>query len=103
MTNSASCSSKNEKGDNGYRQLKLPYLLVQEGAKGRKGAKMTQSERINWLINIENCASVIESQLGAAVVQSVLNRYGAQSIWNLNPSNLSEVFSDLYAIEADLR
>lgn len=81
----------------------MPYLLVRKGAKGRKGAKMTQGERQNWLINIENCAAVIESCLGLAVVQSVLNRYGAQSIWELNQSNLSEVFSELYAIESDLR
>lgn len=83
--------------------MKLPYLLVQEGAKGRKGAKMTQGERKNWLINIENCAAIVESQLSPAVVQSVLNRYGTQSIYDLNSSDLPEVFNELYAIEADLK
>lgn len=63
---------------------------------------MTQGERKNWLINIENCAAVVESQLSPAVVH-VLNRYGTQSIYDLNSSDLPEVFNELYAIEADLK
>ena len=63
---------------------------------------MTKSERKNWLINIENSAATVESCLGSAVVKSVLERFGAHSIQDLNPSNYSEVLSELYAIEADL-
>ena len=63
---------------------------------------MTKSERKNWLINIENSAATVESCLGSAVVKSVFERFGAHSIQDLNPSNYSEVFSELYAIEADL-
>ena len=73
-----------------------------KGAKGRKGADMTRIERRNWITNIESSAAAVESQLGSAVVNSVFERYGAHSIEDLNPSNLPEVFSDLYAIEADL-
>ncbi len=63
---------------------------------------MTRSEHRNWITNIENSATSVESQLGSAVVKAVLKRYGAHSIQDLNPSNYSEVFSELYAIEADL-
>ncbi len=64
---------------------------------------MTKRERDNWIVNIENTAAVIESQLGSAVVDSVFKRYGAHSTWDLNSSDLPEVFSELYAIEVDLR
>ena len=63
---------------------------------------MTDYERKNWIINIEDSAAAVESRLGPAVVKSVLERYGAHEIQDLNPSDLPEVFSDLYAIEADL-
>ena len=58
---------------------------------------VTKDERENWIINIENTASTISSQLGSAVVD------GAHSVKDLNPSDLPDVFSELYAIEADLR
>uniref|UniRef100_UPI003FF0FEBA hypothetical protein n=1 Tax=Candidatus Fimivicinus sp. TaxID=3056640 RepID=UPI003FF0FEBA len=63
---------------------------------------MTKSERKNWIINIENAAAAISAQVGQAVVDSVFQRYGTQSVWNLNSSDLPDVFSELYAIEADL-
>lgn len=63
---------------------------------------MTKSERMNWFINIENCVNIIESKLGSAVIQSVLKRYDAYSISGLKSSDLPDVFSELYAIEADL-
>lgn len=63
---------------------------------------MTKRERNNWIVNIENTAAAIESQLGSAVVESVFKRYGAHSTWDLSPSDLPEVFSELYTIEVDL-
>ena len=36
------------------------------------------------------------------VLNSVFERYGANSVENLNSCVLPEVFSELYAIEADL-
>lgn len=63
---------------------------------------MTKRERDNWIVNIENSAATIESQLGSAVVDSVFKHYGAHGTWELNTSDLPEVFSELYAIEADL-
>lgn len=64
---------------------------------------MTNNERRNWIINIESSAAVVESQLGWEVVKSVFERYGAKNICDLNPKDLPEVFSELYAIEANLR
>jgi hypothetical protein len=64
---------------------------------------MTKDERENWIINIENTASTISSQVGSAVVDGVFQRYGAHNVEDLNPSDLPDVFSELYAIEADLR
>lgn len=65
--------------------------------------EVTKNERENWIINIENTASTISSQLGSSVVDGVLQRYGARSVEDLNLSDLPDVFSELYAIEADLR
>ena len=65
--------------------------------------KVTKDERENWIINIENTASTISSQLGSAIVDGVLQRYGARSVEDLNSRDLPDVFSELYAIEADFR
>ena len=64
---------------------------------------MTRVERENWIVNIENTASFIASEIGKEVVASTLYKYGASSIEQIASSNLAEVFSELYAIEADLR
>ena len=63
---------------------------------------MTKRERENWIVNIENTAAAIESQLGSAVVESVFKRYGAHGTLDLRSSDLPDVFSELYAIETDL-
>ena len=63
---------------------------------------MTKHERENWIINIDNSAAAIESQLDSAVVNSVFERYNAHDAWAINPSDLPDVFSELYAIEVDL-
>ena len=55
---------------------------------------MTKSERKNWIINIENTAVAVSAQVGQAVVDSVFKRYGAHSAWDLNPSDLPDVFSE---------
>ena len=63
---------------------------------------MTKRERDNWNVNIEDTAAVIESQLGAALVEAVFRRYGAHGTGDLRSSDLRDIFSELYAIEADL-
>lgn len=64
---------------------------------------MTRDERNNWIANIENTASYIESEIGAETVNFVLEKYGAKSIDQIASSDLSDVFGELYAIEADLK
>ena len=64
---------------------------------------MKRDERENWIINIENTASTISSQVGSAVVDAVYQKYGAKSVEDLNSNDLQDVFNELYAIEADLR
>ena len=64
---------------------------------------MTTIEKDSYISSIEESASIISSQVGSTVVDSVFQRYGAHSVEDLNPSDLPDVFSELYAIEADLR
>ena len=64
---------------------------------------MEKQEREDWLINIENTASFIETEIGAETVNFVLAKYGADSIGQIASSDLFDVFNELYAIEADLR
>lgn len=64
---------------------------------------MTREERNNWILNIENTAAYIASEIGEEIIASTLNKYGVSSIDRIASSDLAEVFSALYAIEADLR
>ena len=64
---------------------------------------MTTNEKDSYITCIEESMSIISSQVGSAVVNSVFQRYGAYSVEDLNPCDLPDVFSELYAIEADLR
>lgn len=57
----------------------------------------------SWRISIEQTAAYIESQIGADTVNAVFAQYGATGLDDLLPANFSDVFSELYAIEADLR
>lgn len=63
---------------------------------------MTNKERKNWIVNIESTAAAVSAQVGQAVVDSVFRRYDAHGIWDLNSCYLPDVFSELYAIQADL-
>ena len=64
---------------------------------------MTTIEKDSYITSIEESASIISSQVGSAVVDGVFKRYGAHSVEDLNPCDLPNVFSELYAVEADLR
>ena len=64
---------------------------------------MTKCERENWLVNIENTASFITSEIGEEVVLSTLYRFGARTIYEIADSDLADAFGELYAIEADIR
>ena len=62
---------------------------------------MTRDERNNWLINIENTAAEVAANVGQETVDFVPSKYGARSIYALKSSDLSDVFSELYAIASD--
>lgn len=64
---------------------------------------MTGDERNNWIVNIENSASFIASEIGEEVVNSTLCKFGAGSIGEISDSDLPDVFGELYTIETDLR
>lgn len=64
---------------------------------------MANISNSDYISSIEHSISVISAELGNSVAESVFERYGAKGIEDLNPSYLPDVFSDLYAIEADLR
>lgn len=64
---------------------------------------MSKNSNSDYVTSIEESASIICSEIGPEVVDSVFQRYGAQCIEDLNPADLPDVFSELYAIEADLR
>ncbi len=64
---------------------------------------MKREERENWITNIECCANRIIEKNGYETVAFVLGKYGAKSVETLHPENYNEVFSELYAIEADLK
>lgn len=62
---------------------------------------MTRAERNNWLSNIENTAAKVAANVGQETVDFVLNKYGVKNVYALRSSDLSEVFSELYAIATD--
>lgn len=64
---------------------------------------MTKNERDNWIDSIARSVTFIEAELGPSVPASVYERFDASNIWELSDCDLPEVFSGLYAVEADLR
>lgn len=64
---------------------------------------MSNISNSDYVAIIEESASIICSKIGPEVVDSVFQRYGAHSVEDLDPADLPDVFSELYAIEADLR
>lgn len=64
---------------------------------------MTSSERENWITNIKNTISFITSEIGNETVDLILCKYGANDIENITSSDFTEIFSELYAIEVELR
>lgn len=49
---------------------------------------MTREKRNNWILNIENTAFYIASEIGEEVVVSTLYKYGARSIDQIASSDL---------------
>ncbi len=64
---------------------------------------MTGFERENLITSIENSALYIASEIKEETVDFILRKYGAESIEQIPSCYLSEVFNELYAVEADIR
>lgn len=64
---------------------------------------MANIRNFDYIASIEHSVSVISAELGNSVAESVFEIYGAHGIEDLNLTYLPDAFSDLYAIEADLR
>jgi hypothetical protein len=60
-----------------------------------KGDKSMSNEE--WIINLENTADEVAGICGSEVVRFILREHGARSIYDLNPGDYEEVFSELYA------
>lgn len=63
---------------------------------------MSNISNSDYIASIEQSVLIISTELGNRVAESVFEHYGAHSIEDLNPGDLPEVFSELYAIEADI-
>ena len=64
---------------------------------------MSSISKQDYINSIEESVSIISSELGSEVVDSVFQRYGAHCVDDINPTDLPEVFSELYAKETDFR
>ena len=64
---------------------------------------MTEVEKRNWLDNILQSAYIVSSAIGEETVRQILQKYGADSVEELNPSQYPYVFSELYAVEVDIK
>ena len=64
---------------------------------------MSINDNESWIINIQNVANEVASQIGFETVKHILRKYGANSIEDLSPSYYTEVFEELDFIANDLR
>lgn len=56
---------------------------------------MTKNEKENWLCNIQNTAKEVTVIYGSETVTHIFQKYGARSVYDLNPVYYSEVFDEL--------
>ena len=68
-----------------------------------KKYEVSINDKESWIINIQNTADEVVSQLGYETVKHILRKYGAKSIEDLSPSHYTEVFDELDFIANDLR
>lgn len=57
----------------------------------------------DYIISINNTASIIKSKLDSEVVEFIFQKYGAHDTDDLSPAYLPDVFNELHSIETDLR
>lgn len=66
---------------------------------------MKNSDKQSLVINIENSIDFIESHLDSAykIIAFILKKHGVKNLEKASIHTLQDLFSELYAIEADLR
>ena len=64
---------------------------------------MNESEASDYRTSIEGSEKAILLKLDSSVVLGVYSKYGASCLEEVNDYDLPEVFSEMYAIEADLK
>ena len=57
--------------------------------------------KLDWEINITNLTESVTKKYGAAVANSVFERFGATCFEDLSPSYYDEVFGDLMQMDED--
>lgn len=63
---------------------------------------MTNFERRNLEATVDYLITIINHHLSPEVVESVLQRYNAHSVWRLSDHDLAAVFEELDIIAADV-
>lgn len=60
---------------------------------------MTKTDKVNWIISLED----ISSQVDAENVKFVCEKYGAKEIYSLSPYDYQEAWNELfqYAVDAN--
>ena len=58
---------------------------------------MTKAEKENWLINLED----VSSQIDTKTVKFVCEKYGAKDIYELSPSDYQEAWDELFDYARD--
>ena len=55
----------------------------------------------DWIVNLENVANTVASNLGSETVNFIFSKYGATCIENLSEIHYSTVFEELYLMAQD--
>ena len=63
---------------------------------------MTDLERNNWIVNIQNSSRIVTDYFGKETVCSVFHKYHAHDVDDLDPCFYLDVFNELYQLEVDI-
>ena len=62
---------------------------------------MTKTEKDNYISSIESAIAIICENQGIDIAAFVFQKYGAHDIYDISPSDLPDVFSELEFIAND--
>ena len=64
---------------------------------------MTNFDRMDLINSTRDSATNVSNEIGPETFNFLLDKYGVDDIDDLDEGDLSNVFNEIYAIEADLR